>query len=1563
MNTTYLVPFFLGTFSGFLATLPIGPAKILAIRKFLLISKGASANEVYNLRSSNTILLASISGLIFAQILFFLALQVPFLYSLWVKPHFFSVFFISILFLYLYKIKNIQFDIYNTQSLLKSDSNVFYQQAAFFETLLLQLLNPVVLPNPVFCRLTNVFLFRYSTISTFFAGNILGLLAGYGTFYLSTLFLLRRLELDAPTIYRLVKIKIHQFFGIVFVIFSFLCLSRTPLPAIKPFQLKAIPSTLSFNKSPEGTSGWYENIWLDSFFGYDRWKRPLRLIAFDNKKAQPNDEIKPFNKIFFSQFFFEGGAAADGKYHLYHNFPQSLAIISQNLNSILKNLPKESQTKELLTSGTSGKNQNKQLIDDWIQDKKNRQNQIYQNINTKINQIEKGIFLEELVENKFSSFDNNKNKIAKELDPRLSPDIRGAKLFLKNKSFLFLTKEYFSKKSFAPIEKKNLTNTYTNNRLKLFLTKNSQNLPFSEIRGASGPLITWSEAEQSSLDKNQNLKEKYLGAEHLVPVEKTSDVDGLKNTTPWDGIFKKISLSFSSGSQIAPSSHLNFSNELKQEENNAKIDKIYKPMSLWNINFNKKELDLIKRQSANKLHLKIFFPKSNHLADRQNFVPPLMPFFRRNEFPGTITSRRGKAVCWNTFQKKPHSPLFINHLSLLKNLFAKQKKIQINQDVPTRSWQPTSRLFQFLRDYLLSLQAYIRKYLKLPFLIIVKNFVRQLFFQPAEWEKDWTNLSKEVYVECDFYGKAVSIGVKLPNFFANDEPKQIKIINPFQLRFWTRSMSEKPSFQESENYSFLNVWGRETKMPFGKVKKSPSFWQLLVERIKLILQYKILKNLSPTGPALDPVVIKNQTEIDKVQSKYEIQQKGNFAQSKISQRSEGLHLPKGEEQSNFQNADVEGPEAPSAVGKNENSIEKNLKYKTTKRKIITNSLQNKTLSQLTKKEKINRTRQYTFKNISLLLERRWFHIYRFFLKKEKELVFHIQKKIFQIQKSFLRTNTKILKTFSKLFYNISKILRFLSYRVSEFFSFLWLKLTKNKKPVGEQISSNLDIFDSYAPTKNLSQAYIIHSIWEDRMMSRPNITSLMKSWNQDHTLKNNLEGFLNEQGILGNEKPENLTEQQWKEWLKNFRAYTPSFKLWALCAPNYWTKAVEQYWKDLPPSKLESILNQELNKINKNSNFNNSLENNTLNKFLEPHFPLFQAAQKQKKLWKFNLLSRNYTEINNDGDINAFVSWQTNDFKKKTHFLFDLLKKVKGAQYKNLIISPINSSFVAPQIKENKIRKNVTQQNIQKELPIIQREKKRFDFDIKLQTLRQRACYAPVSTRRWKLKRLKNKLEKLEKTVIKKPLGGELSSSLTIGEKNKKMIRELFESENRLFANILENWNSKILDDELLMYNTISSILRFGNKNINASLLNSSDSLSLFPRGAKPFDFNFVLLEDVYLPTYLREIRILDCFNLDKDNQSFVPKFSPSNIPSGPTANYEKRSSNKKEKGIYADTISKWHLMFQQNQNSIKDRQTIVRFLWPTHRLEDLSCINRFWMGTANQSRFSMLRIQNFPDI
>lgn len=1496
MNNTYLVPFFLGIFSGFLATLPVGPAKILAVRKFLLVTKGKE-DEVSIVNSSNTILLASISGLIFAHLLFFLSLQFPFLYSLWVKPHFFSLFFLFVLLIYLYQIKNIQFDVYNTQPILNSGFDLSVQKAAFLETLLLQLLNPVLLPSPVFYRLTNVFLFRYSTMLPFFVGNFLGLLSGYGTFFFSTLFLLKKLELDAPTIYRLIKIKIHQFFVIVLFVFSFICLSRTPLPSIRFFKLKSVPSRYSLNKS------WYEDFWPDSFFGYDRWKRPLRLLSFDNQKIQSNEEMKPFNKMVFSQFFFEG-CLKEGKYSLYHNFPQNLSTVSQSMNYLLKGLQNSSQSNSFVYQ----ENQDEIFVNHWMKEKKEYQTQLNQDIDTKISEIEKGISLEDIIEKRFSSIDENKNKISKQMDPRLSLDNLGRKFFFNNRSFLFLTKEYFSKQdSLFPIEKKDLTSKYTKNKFKLFLTENAQILSQSGIKEINTPFLTWKPlSEESDLINSLNEEEKVdsdSGEKIAISEKNFNNLEQAEVDDFADNVQEQIKEE---------------NTEFIQEEDTPKVTQLYKVMPVWNVHFNTKELNFLKRQTRTILDLNIFFPKSAIVKDRQNFVPPLMPFFRRNEFPGTLISRRGKAVGWNVFQKKPHAPFFVNQLNLLKNFFEKRKKIQITQDVTFRSWQPKSKLFQILRDYLLSLQAYIRKYIKLPSLIILKNLTRQLFLQNPEWEKDWTNLSKEVYVECDMYGKAISVGVKLPNFFYHNDIKQIKIVNPFQLRFWTRSILKEEVSQESENSSFLNVWGRETKMPFGKVKKSPSFWQLLIERVKLVLQYKILKSLS--------LSTKNQV---------------------IEQSQSPLVQPKKEIESKLQLKELETDEIKISGNKSLNTpiVQKPSRFEERKRK---NRNHSTSLPELPRKQKIFRTRKWTNLNFSILLQRKWFKLYRSYLKKQKEFFLSLQIFKISVKKFFLQQNTKVRKTLIKVFSNIYRFIRLLSYQVSEFFSFGIFKITKNPKST----ASNLNIADRNS-SKNLSQAYIIHSIWEDTLINKPNISSLMEEWDKNHALKAKLETFLHKQGILGNNKPENFTEDQWKEWLKNFRGYTPSLKLWALWAPTYWTQTVEQYWKEIPSSKLNEILNKETKNINTNLVSLDSSTNETMSSLLESHLPLFQSAQKQKKLWKFNTISRNYTELGNEVDQNSSLIWETNDFDKKTRYLFDTLKKVKGKD-KSFLTNP--TKFSSSTFSENKSKISVSQQDIKKELPLIHREKKRLDFDIKVETVRQRATFSPISTRRWKLKKLKNKLEKLAKTVIKKPQGGAISSSFFISEKDKKVIKELFESENKLFANILENWNTKILDDELLMYNTLSSVLRFANKSTNISQIHNSDSFSLFSQGkSKDFDFYFVLLEDIYLPTHLREIRLLDCFDFAVENKNNKKGLTSQN-------HSEDQHSKKPEKSTYNSIISRWNTLLETNQTLLQDRQKIARFLWPRHRLEDLSCINRFWMGTANQSRFGMLRILTYPN-
>nr|YP_010978281.1 hypothetical chloroplast RF1 [Chrysosplenium wrightii]WOC30020.1 hypothetical chloroplast RF1 [Chrysosplenium wrightii] len=45
----------------------------------------------------------------------------------------------------------------------------------------------------------------------------------------------------------------------------------------------------------------------------------------------------------------------------------------------------------------------------------------------------------------------------------------------------------------------------------------------------------------------------------------------------------------------------------------------------------------------------------------------------------------------------------------------------------------------------------------------------------------------------------------------------------------------------------------------------------------------------------------------------------------------------------------------------------------------------------------------------------------------------------------------------------------------------------------------------------------------------------------------------------------------------------------------------------------------------------------------------------------------------------------------------------------------------------------------------------------------------------------------------------------------------------------------------------------------------------------------------------------------------------------------------------------------------IEKKKLIKLFLWPTYRLEDLACMNRYWFDTTNSSHFNMVRIHMYP--
>jgi hypothetical protein len=178
-----------------------------------------------------------------------------------------------------------------------------------------------------------------------------------------------------------------------------------------------------------------------------------------------------------------------------------------------------------------------------------------------------------------------------------------------------------------------------------------------------------------------------------------------------------------------------------------------------------------------------------------------------------------------------------------------------------------------------------------------------------------------------------------------------------------------------------------------------------------------------------------------------------------------------------------------------------------------------------------------------------------------------------------------------------------------------------------------------------------------------------------------------------------------------------------------------------------------------------------------------------------------------------------------------------------------------------------------------------------------------------------------------------------------------FEPENMLFLNVLQNWRYKIFDDELLMYNIISSFLRFKNKNDKNLLpiLNNIEKSEMFNK--QILDQTSLLPEHFLLPEHIRELRILEKFTLNRKMDSSQKELLISKL----------NNKNNNNENNMIKSLRSNQLMTRKRHSKNNNTNQIIQFLWPTHRLEDLAYMNRYWFGTSNQSKFSLLRIRTYP--
>nr|QKV46781.1 conserved hypothetical chloroplast protein Ycf1 [Diplazium maximum] len=863
-----------GLYYGLLAALPVGPSQILCMRSFLL--------------GGNIGGLASLSGLMLAQLATAVSIYCSPIYILLSKPHLLTVVAIPYMVVFCLTIN----DLPNYQSLRPVTSLRDWRVVSLFSnSFLLQILNPILLPNPVLARLTHLLLFRYSNNLLLVAASFLGWLTGHVAFsYLSKLLLIR-VKKDSPIIYLLVKRAIYSTFSIVYVTNALIYLGRAPVSfRTMKFMNESHDREMSFWEIAEYPDflWWFFKPWPTSFFDPSRGNRGNRFI-----KNSRSDLNSSFYKGKTSTYFFEK-CLTDGKQRLCIAALPSLSIFEKQLERSLMGSHRFART----YSSYRG----------WILQKLVKNKIFQKELIDRIKLLDTGSPFSEAMEREIRLVAGNRRRVPHVYNP-FAGNLRGRipvpqtfltgdELDLTRWSWTELEiKEKTKGGRDAAITKKNFIEDwiYLNNgrlgqggrnplpwetlsakarRMFQFMFRNRVLYDYDvqkilrRIKSPSGPVVTWGEI------MNLDPEDRALFLTYMKQEE---------NCYKFDRIF--LSDRFvTSGRKSSPNPRRGVRILHKIEDLNANLARNNELYFDTEFDFPGADGDIRHRKLRN---VGFTFakgkPRSTKLVKRYARISD----FRRKFLKGSMRSRRRKTLLWKTLQEKVRSAFFLRlvEIPILLRLpveqltgskteksFASSEKItghrfgqQLTTSSLTKKTSNQSKLARSAvaarsdigpihngRGYMLVFQSRFRKFIKLPVLIVSKTIGRILLRQNSEWNKDWTKWKKEIHINCTFDGEEFSQDQLPPRWLR--EGIQIKVVYPFRLKPW-HSGGEKKRLtprkkymkddyigdQKSKNkrrlkrnrprFTYLTALGYQTDIPFGSIQKQPSFWRPVTKKL------------------------------------------------------------------------------------------------------------------------------------------------------------------------------------------------------------------------------------------------------------------------------------------------------------------------------------------------------------------------------------------------------------------------------------------------------------------------------------------------------------------------------------------------------------------------------------------------------------------------------------------------------------------------------------------------------------------------------------------------------------
>nr|AKA56059.1 hypothetical protein [Pinus parviflora] len=1102
--------------------------------------------------------------------------------------------------------------------------------------------------------------------------------------------------------------------------------------------------------------------------------------------------------------------------------------------------------------------------------------------------------------------------------------------------------------------------------------------------------------------------------------------------------------------------------------------------------------------------------------------------YRRSLIRGSMRAKRRKIMIWKRVQPNVHSLFFLRRMEIPtypKDYYDTFDSGRVNQEQIQKEVREKIHRGKYLdpvlhnttlaeqvclawpevhyfRGLILVAQSNIRKNIILPSLIIAKNIGRILLFKAPEFTQDWEEMKEELHIKCGYDGTEFSKKGFPDKWYKYG--MQIKLIFPFRLKPW-HSQSKK---RLRLRWSYLTTLGFETDIPFGDPKPKlgifSEFFQPIFKKVKKELKKGLKKGLKRELILFKKVKrrLMGSTGIRRVSRVRYIDKSelNDRIQNKLLSETETT--PMGSANDSSEVNDQFGYETQTINVKDPDDWTTTMKERIESIAIInsspitgmslmdseihTGSKGSFNILGSTLKKQLVQIRRIPgrFRNKSVQLIRKRFYsmkLMKLFLKRmDRYLLLSVIHFIgsnikFWIRSAWIRSTGNIATIYGRIFIinnDISKINRG---KITNYYSI-------NEKRKDFEIRPDRNML-------SMSQAYVFHKIWQIGAIDRSYSKYFLKYRAQTSypLIKKKIKELLDIQRILDHEKPQDLKENDWKQWLRCFDRYKLSPQTWSRINPQKWRNRVNKqctcYEERFIPYEQK-----------KDYIFATVIE------------PSLGLLRKMNKRYRYDLLSYSYLNSTKDSDILNLT--KDSDILNLTKDS-DILNLTKDSDILNLtkdsdILNLTKDSDILNLTKDSDIL------NLTKDSDTLKIEKRRSGLDLKFwlfpelsgkENIYDNSKFIPgysILSEAQERKKIEEKEREERIKVIEERIGiirsdvqnkkveekqtgtGEVEEKQTgkvkqkqfglkvedqktdgkkktnqvlvqhkilkaIGEEDisdlASMCRILIEIEdpakfmqiyeeninlNLMFLIIYEDLkgyekyinardsnandinandinandinandiNAKDINAKDSNANDINAKDSNANdinakdsnandinaKDSNANDINAKDSNADVPKkkedeipktvvSSEPYRLSSIVndnlliykivsmwlksekikraglgddknilssfnLEDILLPKRRREFRILNRFDLENDHVGFF-----------------------NGKSIQNDE----ELMGRDQHLSVDTTQRIKRFLWPSYRLEDLLCMNRYWFNTNDGSRSAMLRIRMYP--